>query len=105
MINPSVAAFLSEMADLLELTKDNPFRVRAFRRAAQTIESLSKDITGLSREQLLEIPGIGQGIADLIIEFKTKGSVADHQKLKAKFPVNVKSGHFHVPSARSIRCS
>ncbi len=89
MINPSVAALLSEMADLLELSKDNPFRIRAFRRAAETVESFPQDLAAFSREQLLEIPGIGQGIADLILEFKTKGKAADHQKLKAKFPQGV----------------
>jgi DNA polymerase (family 10) len=89
MINPSVAALLSEMGDLLELSKDNPFRIRAFRRASQSIESFPQDVAAFSREQLLEIPGIGQGIADLIVEFKTKGSAADHQKLKSKFPGGV----------------
>jgi DNA polymerase (family 10) len=89
MINPSVAVLLTEMADLLELSKDNPFRIRAFRRAAQTVETFSQDLGTLSRDQMLAIPGIGQGIADLILEFKAKGAAADHQKLKAKFPSGV----------------
>jgi DNA polymerase (family 10) len=89
MINPSVAALLFEMADLLELSKDNPFRVRAFRRASEIIEAFPQDIGTFSRQQLLTIPGIGQGIADMIAEFKANGAVAEHQELKLKFPDGV----------------
>ncbi len=86
MLNPSLAKILYEMGDLLEMGDDNPFRIRAFRRAAEIIESFPQDLGALSREQQLQIPGIGKGIADLIEELKKKGSVAEHQRLLKKFP-------------------
>lgn len=89
MINKEMSNILSEMADLSELAKDNPFRIRAFRRAAETIQSYPQDLGALSREEQLAIPGIGKGIADFIAEFKEKGRIVEHQKLKSKFPEGV----------------
>src|SRR5436309_1707100 len=89
MINLALVQLLNEMADLLELANDNPFRIRAFRRAAQTIEVHPDDLRTMQRDDLLAIPGIGKGIADLIEEFRAKGKSAEHQNLKKKFPAGV----------------
>src|SRR3990167_1761996 len=89
MINIEFAKLLTEMADMLEMKGDNPFRIRAFRRASEIVESHPQDLSTLSREDTLKIPGIGKGIADMIDEYKAKGHVADHAKLKSKFPDGV----------------
>ncbi len=89
MINGALAALLEEMADLFELKNDNPFRIRAFRRAAEVVVSHPTDLGTLTRDERLAIPGIGKGIADLIEEYQAKGKVADHQKLRAAFPDGV----------------
>lgn len=89
MINASVSKVLYEMANLLELDEGNPFRIRAFQRAAQTLESYSSDLATLNREQLMTIPGVGQGIADMILEYVQKGAMFEHERLKKKFPPGV----------------
>jgi len=77
---------LFELAELNEFNEDNPFRIRAFRRGAEIIESLSQDVGTMDREELLKIPGIGKGLADMIEEFKAKGEIAEYKKLQSKFP-------------------
>ncbi len=89
MLNPVLATILYEMGDLLDLAGDNPFRIRAFRRAAQTVETYPEDFGNLSREQMLAIPGIGKGICDIVDEVKGRGKSAEHLKLKQKFPEGV----------------
>ncbi len=89
MLNAPLSKLLSDMADLLELSGDNPFRIRAFRRAAETISTHSEDVSSLTREARLSIPGIGKGIADLVEEFQKSGQVKEFQKLAKKFPVGV----------------
>ena len=59
MKNFEVARLFNLMADVLELKAENPFRIRAYRRAAQNLESLTEDVEALARQKRLdEIPGI-----------------------------------------------
>jgi DNA polymerase (family 10) len=85
-MNQTIAHIFSEMADLLELGKENPFRIRAYRRGAHAIETLATEATSLDEKKLLEIPGIGKGLADHILEFKKTGRIAEHAALRAKVP-------------------
>src|SRR5690348_3200412 len=89
MLNPVIAQLLTEMADLSELRHDNPFRIRAFRRGALAVDSHPDDVGTLDRKALLEIPGIGKGIADLIDEVRATGKSKEHEELKKKFPEGV----------------
>ena len=64
MKNAEIAALFSEIADFLEIKGENPFRVRAYRRAAQAMEGLAEDVAALAdRGELLEIPGSGRDLA------------------------------------------
>lgn len=96
MINGAVAKLLSDMSVLLELEGENPFRVRAYQKAVQMVEAHSQDLAKLSREDLLAIPGIGQGIADKIQEFARTGRVQEFDDLHKKYPAGV-LGLLHVP--------
>jgi hypothetical protein len=75
--NEAIAARLREAADLLERQKANPFRVRAFRRAADTIATLPEDVGKLlgrgGPEALRGLPGIGPGIAAAVHEMLATG--------------------------------
>ncbi len=71
---------------LLELESANPFRVRAYQRAAQTVGGLPEPVSGLSAEQLLEVPGIGKGIAAHLAEINDKGTFRDLIELRRKVP-------------------
>jgi DNA polymerase (family X) len=86
VINKPLAELISEMAALLELKQDNPFRIRAYQNAAMAIQSFPEDLGKMSREDILKIAGIGQGIADKIQEFAKTGKVKEHQQLRKQFP-------------------
>jgi DNA polymerase (family 10) len=73
-----VARLFERMADVLELKGGNPFRIRAYRRAAQNLESLSEDIETLAREERLdEIPGVGADLAGKIGEYLRTGRIKE----------------------------
>lgn len=90
MENAEFANIFWEIAEFLELKEDNPFKIRAYRKAAQNIESLSKSIEEIYADggikALLDIPGIGQHIADKIEEQIKTGKVSAHEKLAKGFP-------------------
>lgn len=84
--NSKIANILFEIADLLEL-KGVSFKPRAYRRAAQNINSLSDDInTYLKKEKLEEISGIGESIASKIEEILETGKLKYLEDLKKEFP-------------------
>ncbi len=77
---------------LLEM-KAIPFKPRAYEKGAQALESLGQDVRDIykkgGKKALLEIPGIGQAMADKIEEFIKTGKVKAHEELKKKVPVNL----------------
>ncbi|HSB41507.1 MAG TPA: DNA polymerase/3'-5' exonuclease PolX [Methylomirabilota bacterium] len=78
MRNYEVARQFELMADVLELKGENPFRIRAYRRAAQSLESLSEDIETVAREERLEdIPGIGADLAGKVQEYLRSGKIKE----------------------------
>jgi DNA polymerase (family 10) len=88
--NADIARVLSELADLLELTGENPFKVRAYRRAAQVVDVHPVSLKALRREgQLTELPGIGAGIAGKIGELLDTGDCREHRRLTALVPHGV----------------
>jgi len=76
--NFEVARQFELMADVLELQGENPFRIRAYRRAAQNIGSLGEDVEVLAREDRLEdIPGVGADLAGKIQEYLQTGKIKE----------------------------
>ena len=89
MKNLEVAELLNEIADYLEFSGE-PFKIRAYRKAALVIEGLSEDIEQTWREnKLTELPGIGEGIAKKIDEFLKTGKLKYIDELKKKTPVDM----------------
>lgn len=86
MTNSEVAALLSEMAVLLELAAENPFRVRAYQRAAMTLGAFPRPVTELSEAELKAIPGVGAGIAAAVRELAASGTFADLGRYRGRFP-------------------
>ncbi|MGE3843761.1 MAG: helix-hairpin-helix domain-containing protein, partial [Vicinamibacterales bacterium] len=86
MDNAAVARVLAEIADLLELKSDNPFRVRAYRNAVTTVLDLPGSIADLPVSELLTLPGIGKDLAARIRELVDTGSMVFHQELRGQFP-------------------
>lgn len=87
MRNFEIAAIFNEIADLLEIKNENPFRIRAYRKAAQNIESLTQDIEDIAKQDALEeIPGIGKDLAGKIKETIATGKLKYYEKLKKQIP-------------------
>lgn len=87
MKNQEVASVFKKMADLLEIKGENPFRIRAYQRAAQNLESLAEDIAGVAARQGLEaLPGIGKDLASKIREILETGTLQNYEDLKQEIP-------------------
>lgn len=92
--NERIARALEEAADLLEAKDSNPFRVRAFRRAAQTVLETSDSIAELTLSvgpaALKRLPGIGEGLAVVIDDFvRSGGERLQYRELSEAGPVSV----------------
>ncbi len=92
MKNPEVAKLLYDIADLLEM-QNVQFKPVAYRKAARSVETLSSDIAEVFRsggkEKLMELPGIGEHIAEKVAEFLETGKLKYYDELKRKFPQHV----------------
>ncbi len=86
MKNPQVARLFQEIADMLELSGDNPFRIRAYRRAAMNIEAVPKDVAAMTEEELRSVPGIGKDLAVKIREYADTGRVGYYEELQNRIP-------------------
>ncbi|MFI5012189.1 MAG: DNA polymerase/3'-5' exonuclease PolX [Hyphomicrobiales bacterium] len=86
--NTEIAAMFDQAAELLEIRGDNPFRTRAYRRAARVIEGLPKSVTNLLKagEDLSELPGIGNDLAGKIAGIITTGKFDLLETLKRELP-------------------
>ncbi len=90
MRNIEIARLFNEIADFLEVKDENPFRVRAYRRAAQAVEGLSEDIAAVvGRGALLDVPGIGKDLAAKIQEYLTQGKIGHLEDLRKEIPAGV----------------
>jgi len=87
MNKEQVAQILTEIATLLELKGENPFKSRAYVNAARTIESLAIPLeTAFASGSEARIKGIGEGLHKKICELVTTGKLAYYDELKASMP-------------------
>jgi len=87
--NELVARILYEIADLLDLD-GVAFKPRAYRRAAEVVESLGEPIEDLvASGRHAELPGVGEAIAKKIAEIVETGHLAYHDELRAKLPIDL----------------
>jgi DNA polymerase (family 10) len=88
MQNLDVARTLDTLADLLEIKGENPFRIRAYRNAVNTVNSLSRPLTAMvaAGEDLTELPGIGERVAEHIEELLKTGTITRLEELSAEVP-------------------
>jgi DNA polymerase (family 10) len=85
--NFEIARLFYEMATLLEVRNESVFRVRAYRRAAQALESLAEDVAAVAaRGELTRLPGIGRELAARIEEYLGTGTIAQLETLRAGLP-------------------
>lgn len=87
MDKAEVAAVLEEIAVLLELQGENPFRAGAYSKAGRTIAQLETNVEDLvAADTLDQVPGIGETLRDKITTLVTTGKLPFYEELKAKTP-------------------
>lgn len=90
--NQDLATLFRSMADLLSAQRANPYRVRAYRHAADALLALEEDVEVVAQRQgLEEIDGIGTDLAKKIEEFLETGKIRAYEELKTPLPDEVKS--------------
>lgn len=90
MKNQEVAKLLNDIADILEIRGEMLFKIIAYRRAAQAIEAMSKDVEDVAAQgKLEEIPGVGKGIAEKIEEYLDKGTLKYLDSIKRGLPPGI----------------
>lgn len=87
MTTKEVIHILEEIATLLELAGENPFKARAYANAARKLERSDEDMEALVREgRLRDIEGIGEALSQKISELVATGRLEYYEKLRARFP-------------------
>jgi DNA polymerase (family 10) len=87
--NLELAERFHEMADLLEIREENAFRIRAYRRAAQQLESLAEDaVDALAAGK--KIPGIGADLTGKIREYAASGTIGYLEELRQGLPGGIR---------------
>ena len=89
MDNAAIARILREVADLLEIKGENPFKIRAYRNCADIAGNHPHELSLLDETGLREIPGIGKDLAARIREIGQTGDAAFHRELIAEFPPTI----------------
>lgn len=92
MENTAIAKIFHEIADLLDIKGENPFRVRSYRNAGLVIEGLPENVKAIvekNEKELEEIPGIGKSIHEKIVEILKTGKCSYHQELLKKLPSGI----------------
>jgi DNA polymerase (family 10) len=94
MKNQEVAKLLRMMASYLEM-KGVQFKPQAYEKAAYSVEALDEDIEEFvkkkGKEGLMELPGVGESIADKIIEYLKTGKIKELEELKKEVPVDIET--------------
>jgi DNA polymerase (family 10) len=90
--NRQIATIFRSIAERLATQRANPYRVRAYRKAADTIEALEENIADIAARQALEdLDGIGKDLAEKIEEFLKTGTIQTYEALRAPLPEAVKA--------------
>jgi DNA polymerase (family 10) len=89
MDNLAIARVLTEIGDLLEIKGENPFKIRAYRNAAETIVHEPARVAGMTPAERLALPGVGRDLAAKIGELIDTGAIRYHQELLQQFPPTI----------------
>lgn len=93
MTNTEVAEMLGRIADLMELQKGDPFKIRSYRTAADSITGLQTPLTELAAQggaaELRKLQGIGDAISKRIVDLLETGTTEVYEQLRAVMPETV----------------
>jgi DNA polymerase (family 10) len=88
--NETIEQVLLEFADLLSILSDDPFKPRAYEKAARAVGGYPDDLSGKDLKEILKVPGVGKSIGEKIHEFLSTGEISDLEKLRAQIPGGVR---------------
>ena len=89
MDNAAIARALNDIADLLEIKGENAFKIRAYRSAADVVQTAGEAVAGMTEAQLRALPGIGKDLSARIRELAETGTCAPYRELMAAFPATI----------------
>jgi len=89
MTNRELARTFNMLGKVMELHGENPFKIRSYTGAYNTIRRHARELMDLSRDELMEINGIGKNIADKIEELRDTGSMSSLQRYLDKTPPGI----------------
>lgn len=85
--NNEIAKIFNQIADILEISSESLFRIRAYRNAARSIEALTEDVAQIiERGELENIPAVGKDLAGKISDFVKTGKIEFFERLKKQTP-------------------
>jgi DNA polymerase (family 10) len=90
MTNKEIAAHFDELAKLMELHGENPFKIRSYQNAYRTIRSLAEPLGEQSEEEIQAIKGVGKAIAAKVKELDRTGQMATLDKYRDRTPEGVR---------------
>lgn len=90
MTNPDIARHFNELAKLMELHKDNPFKIRSYNNAYNKLRKMDEPLAGQSEAELQKLEGVGKNIAAKIHELATTGKMATLEKWREKTPEGIR---------------
>jgi DNA polymerase (family 10) len=88
--NDVLEALLLEYADLLSILSEDPFKPRAYEKAARAVGGYPADIAALDLKGILQVPSVGRSIGEKIQEFLQTGTIATLEELRALIPSGVR---------------
>ncbi len=88
--NAEIAEIFEQMAAMLSILDENPFKIRAYKKAAVNILELSDHIEDrVSRDDVTNIPGVGKDLAAKVKEFVETGDIEEFEKLQEIVPLEM----------------
>jgi DNA polymerase (family 10) len=89
--NDEVAELFQEFADLLSITGEAAYKVRAYEKAARAIGGYPDDVSTLDLKGLRKIPNVGEAIAKKILDYQETGTIRQLEDVRAKIPAGVRA--------------
>ena len=97
MNKEEVSRILEEIANILDIKGENPFKIRAYQNCARAIGSLPNDLSKVIESgELTEVKGVGKSLAEHITELVKNGSVKHFDELKKSIPTGLLD-MLHIP--------
>jgi DNA polymerase (family 10) len=88
--NELVEAILQEYNELILISGGDPYKARAYEKAARSIGGYHEDISGLDLRGLQKIPNVGKSIAEKVLEFLSTGTIQAVEEIRAQIPAGLR---------------